>query len=329
MLGNLGGTLFNTGKIAQSESVYAELRRQFPNAQAGQSVIPAFMYHRGELDSVEAFWRGRRTDPNPVTRLSALGNLSVHAMLRGRLRESYRLGVESRRQNETRGVPSSPYADAIASAGIDIWFLERDAQGARTLDSALARVPLRTVPIDQRPDLTIATYYAWAGEPARARSILDGLDADLRDTTLRTAFENGKHAVLAEIAIAEGRPLDAVRSFWKTDSLPDGPPSDCAACLYPSIGRAYDVAEMPDSAIAYFERYLATPHIGRLSQDASYLAAIRKRLGELYEARGDTQKAASNYMAFIELWEKADPELQPKVHEVRKRLAGLREVGGR
>jgi hypothetical protein len=63
--------------------------------------------------------------------------------------------------------------------------------------------------------------------------------------------------------------------------------------------------------------------------DAPYLAGVRKRLGELYEAKGDTQRAASNYMAFLALWKNADPELQPQVRDVQKRLARLKDAGGK
>jgi hypothetical protein len=86
---------------------------------------------------------------------------------------------------------------------------------------------------------------------------------------------------------------------------------------------------MPDSAIAYWERYLTTPYTGSAGQDASWLAGIRKRLGELYEAKGDLQRAATNYVAFVELWKNADPELQPQVAEARKRLARLKEIAGK
>jgi hypothetical protein len=48
-----------------------------------------------------------------------------------------------------------------------------------------------------------------------------------------------------------------------------------------------------------------------------------KRLGELYEAKGDTKKAGAYYAAFLDLWKNADPELQPKVQDVKRRLAAL------
>jgi hypothetical protein len=82
---------------------------------------------------------------------------------------------------------------------------------------------------------------------------------------------------------------------------------------------------MTDSAVVWFERYLATPYWRPTDPrgDTRYLAGTYKRLGELYEARGDRQKAASYYTKFVELWKNADPELQPKVAEVRRALARL------
>jgi hypothetical protein len=56
---------------------------------------------------------------------------------------------------------------------------------------------------------------------------------------------------------------------------------------------------------------------------------VHKRLGELYEAAGDRQRAASHYSAFIELWKTADPELQPRVQDVKRRLARLTDKGQR
>jgi hypothetical protein len=60
--------------------------------------------------------------------------------------------------------------------------------------------------------------------------------------------------------------------------------------------------------------------------DASLLAGMQKRLGELYEAKGERDKALSHYLQFVALWKDADPELQPRVAEVRQRIAHLKDV---
>ena len=49
----------------------------------------------------------------------------------------------------------------------------------------------------------------------------------------------------------------------------------------------------------------------------------------MYEAKGDVQREATNYRAFLALWKNADPELQPQVQEVQRRLARLKNTGGK
>ena len=52
------------------------------------------------------------------------------------------------------------------------------------------------------------------------------------------------------------------------------------------------------------------------------------RLGELYQQRGDTSRAASNYARFVAAWRDADPDLQPKVDDARRRLKSLARTEG-
>jgi tetratricopeptide (TPR) repeat protein len=58
-------------------------------------------------------------------------------------------------------------------------------------------------------------------------------------------------------------------------------------------------------------------------QEENQLGQTYKRIGELYEARGDTAKAVEYYNQFVELWNDADQELQPIVRDVRERIARL------
>ncbi|HWP36045.1 MAG TPA: tetratricopeptide repeat protein, partial [Gemmatimonadales bacterium] len=55
----------------------------------------------------------------------------------------------------------------------------------------------------------------------------------------------------------------------------------------------------------------------------SELPNAYRRLGELYEAKGDREKALRYYGDFVDLWKDADPELQPVVREVKERMARL------
>ena len=90
----------------------------------------------------------------------------------------------------------------------------------------------------------------------------------------------------------------------------------------------FDRAQQVDSAIASGERYLAMPTPFRPQLDAYFRAGILQRLGEMYEAKGNFDKALTHYQAFVELWKDADPELQPRVRDVRARVERIQRRRG-
>ena len=67
---------------------------------------------------------------------------------------------------------------------------------------------------------------------------------------------------------------------------------------------------------------------GICHSDAHYRAGVLQRLGEMYEAKGNVDKAITHYQAFVELWKSADPELQPRVRDVRGRIERLQRRRG-
>jgi tetratricopeptide (TPR) repeat protein len=89
------------------------------------------------------------------------------------------------------------------------------------------------------------------------------------------------------------------------------------------LGRAYDMAEQPDSAIANYERYVNAQSFWAIFPHAYQLAPAYERLGALYEQQGDVRKAIYYYGKLVELWENADPELQPRVDAARRAMAAL------
>jgi hypothetical protein len=85
----------------------------------------------------------------------------------------------------------------------------------------------------------------------------------------------------------------------------------------------HDAAGRPESALAAYERYIGTTVLYRTEIDAEELARVLFRTAELYESRGDRSRAVERYSRFAELWANADPELQPRVAEAKRRLASL------
>jgi tetratricopeptide (TPR) repeat protein len=119
------------------------------------------------------------------------------------------------------------------------------------------------------------------------------------------------------IALASGKPADAIASFR---AFRDN--QGCQTCFLYEIGQAFDALHQPDSALAAYDALATLPEAGPAGRPIVLPAAYR-RLGELYEAKGDAKKALEYYGKFVDLWKAADPELQPRVTDVRRRIAEL------
>jgi tetratricopeptide (TPR) repeat protein len=203
------------------------------------------------------------------------------------------------------------------------WFSEQPARAAAILDSALAAHPFRSLPASDRHYMEVTSAYAAAGRADKARATLAQYDADVRDSAQRRVDEPYRHRAMAAILMAERKGKEAVDEMRRGDTTPDGPPDGCEPCALAPLGRAFDLAGQPDSAIVTMERYVESHFWNRVQIDATFLAGTYKRLGELYEAKGQTDKAVANYSRFLDLWKSADAPLQAKVAEVRQRLRAL------
>jgi tetratricopeptide (TPR) repeat protein len=329
---NLVSALFDVGKTAAADSARATAARVSPRAPQGLVLDVPLVQASYGLDSVARLLDAARAKPDAFTRSLATRQRAEVALARGRLSEALALLASAHAIDSARGTFVPALYDSVKAAWMEVWFRGNARRAVRRLDAALLTTPLRTVSaLGEEPYFSVATVYALAGRPDKARTILARYRAEVRDTAQLRMEEPASHKPLAEIALAERRPHDAVKEFRLAETAPDGPAHGCASCTYAALARAFDQAAMPDSAIAYFARYLDTPYLFRLdggrlevSVDAANLAGAYKRLGELYDARGDRQKAASYYRKFVELWKNADPELQPTVAEVRQRLARAR-----
>jgi len=326
---NLVVVLFNEGKEQEAERTLAEMRQRYPSVLSATTGQASFLYRRGQLDSMEALFKKVAAGDNVMAKLSGTGGQITLNMMRGRLAEGYRLVRESKKLTAALGQPENPFGDSLQVSWVDLMYYDDTVSAVRRMDRLLSSMNIRSIPQANRPYRGLATFYAMAKQPQRARAFLAQDDADMPDSTTRRIQEPGRHGVLGAIAMAEGRPLDAVREFWRADTTYDGPSGNCAICVMDDVGLAWRAAGVPDSAIFYWEKYLNTPYYGREGMDASQAAMMHKWLGEQYELKGDVANAAKHYREFVKRWEHADPQLQPKVAEVRRRLSRMANVEGK
>jgi tetratricopeptide (TPR) repeat protein len=313
--------------VDEAEKLMREFRQRFPNSTSNATSPANFLYQRGKLDSMELVLKNLMKSDDPILKVNGASGMANYSLLRGRIEDTYRYGRDAQRIAQTLGAPPRiPLNDSLSDSWVDLIFFNDTAKAARRIEQTLAHTDLRKLPYDQRQYATLSSFFAATGNTSRARSYLAQLESEAPDSTILRARQPEVHAIRGLIAQAEGKYPEAIRELWRADTTYDGPDGNCQICVLDDIGWAWNAAGVADSAIFYWEKYLHTPYYGRQNMDGIQRPLILKRLGDLYELKGNSVKAAENYREFVSLWQNADPRLQPKVAEVRRRLSRLADV---
>src|SRR5690606_18172267 len=318
---NLAGQLVAQGKFAAADSVIQTYRRRFPDHAEGLQYAAHLLLAQGRYAEGAELARElaeARALP-PLARIAGQAILAQVDVLHGRI-----AAADARLEQMFRTEPrafggAGRLGVEIGSAFIDLLlFLQPDA-ARRRVEDALARYPLDELPPRDRPYLDLVRFYAYAGDADRAAAFheqhLAALSSDERE---RTDIRFQLDAERAAVAYARGGFDEALPELRR---LADTSP--CAICLLPDVGIVYRTAGQPDSAIAAFERYIETPMLFRIGNDALMMPIAHRTLAELYEERGDAERAIHHYNRLAELWAGGDPEVQPFVDAARRAVVRL------
>ena len=315
---NLVTDQVNEGRTAAAESTAQHFARVSPGDPA-VPIMKAFVsIARFDHPSAERELMRLSTDqsssPSVLARVDPA--LAALALTQGKLAAGAQYGAAALAIAEERQQPGDYLALSTQLARIDLLYRNQPAIALERVSAALSRHPLATLDPLDRPYSALARFYAEAGKPDEARRLLAEYQRIVPAGVRRADAE--EHGAEGAVALADGRTQEAIAGFrsWHDES-------GCEACGLFGIATAYQKANRPDSAIAYYERSANVHAMDRIYGDAFTLAAAYQRLGELYEARGDRAKALSYYGRFVALWKTADPELQPIVRDVRARITRL------
>ena len=235
--------------------------------------------------------------------------------LAGRLADTERFTREAVDLNLRRGARAAVYFIAAQWASVDLRLRGRPDRAIQRMDSVLARHPLDSLQPPDRPYLMLASFYAQAGDVARAEGFTRDYTREVPEA-LRSG-DNDRFSAEGMIALARGKPADALAAF-RTYREGEG----CTICFLYEMGLAFEALQQPDSAIAAYEGLATLPEPG-LAGRPTTLPLTYHRLGELYETSGNREKAIEYYGKFADLWRDSDAELQPRVKEARRRIADL------
>ena len=272
--------------------------------------------------SVRAWQQLReRFGESPVWRRIATMSLADELQKQGRMAEAGGLLREAMADAEA-AKEQGEYLQTAARLTLMNAAFPSKGDPAAPLAEALARHPLASVDPLDRPYSWLVFAFARAGRPEEARRLLREYE------TVVPAGIRATDPVRWWAVGAVGRPSTGMPRHWR----PAGGYEQSGVCMVCGLFEIAGTMErlgQPDSALSAYERLVTRPSVQSAVQYESFaLAPSYKRLGELYEAKGNRKKAADYYGRFVDLYQHADPELQPAVREVRERLGRLAQEPG-
>ncbi len=314
------------GEFDRAQATLTQYAEKLPEHPRVRWIAAGFESARGNHDAAEDQVRRMLDEQrgDPLWSTNASFGRATLALVRGRLDEAEQHIRAALATGAELDLPGMELGARIQLAFVDLWYRGDKAGALRQVDAALERLPLEELDPLNRPYNSLAMFFALAEEPERARAMLDEYEGAV-EPGLRMNYEEGRHSIQGMLDLARGRAEEAVEEFRAADV------GVCSICALPLIGMAYDQGGNADSALAVYERYVTTPWLGRDESDWWGLGFIYERLGQLHAERGDVEQATEYYGRFVELWDEADPELQPRVEQARReitRLAGEPRASG-
>ena len=316
-------------KLPEARRTVAEGRRRYQGTFFDERGEAEVAWLAGGIDSLD-------TSAEQLERSKQLSSRHlaawVHAAVsgaRGQLQAYGRLAAFTQIMADSAARNRDPVSAALSVIVPAAVHRSQQAKGIAQLDSLIAGRPQSQLPAIDRRDLEVAMAYAQLGRPDKAKPLIADFErAASREE--RLARWGDWRAALGEVALAEGRAGTALTEFRAAATADSGK-------LEPSwngrtdarVARTFDKLGQTDSAIAGFARVIARRDLFTWAGAPLNLPIAYRRLGELYEAKGDTANAIAQYEAFARLWKDADPDLQPQVEEIRSRVQRLRQAESR
>jgi tetratricopeptide (TPR) repeat protein len=316
-------TLGGDGRLDEAGRLASTGRQRLPRSSVNFDIsMASVLWGGGKLDSAARVAAGAMGGASEPMQRATVSDIQVRiAAARGKLADADRFAAAQVTSGREAGAPGFALNAALDAVVRTAWYRGDRVSASRQLDEALKAMPLASMEPVDRPFGPLVDAQLSVGKLDAAKATLADFTkaytaiGTVPDTNMRSQIEGA-------IALAEKKYDVAVAKFReRTIDMDFGCRTTCES---PRLAQAFDMGGRPDSAIAVYEKYLGTKDMGRVYVDGIFLGPSIKRLGELYEAKGDRDNAAKWYAQFVDLWKNADPELQPSVKDVQSRLSRLR-----
>jgi eukaryotic-like serine/threonine-protein kinase len=320
---NLLHAQYDQGRLAEARATLAAMQHHLPDHlnTAGMTFLMMMAQdQRAEAEAMVTALLGRLRG-NAAAQLVGGNQLALAYALAGRLDEALATMEGGAAAAARYGMEDVPFELRLTAASA-LGLITRDAtRSGALLDRALAGHDRAALPPHGRRHLDAAVVRAVTGDFQAAQRELDAFRREVPAED-RNASPAELPLMEATVQLLRGDAaavLATLRPVASTD--------ECTICALPVMAQAFELLGQQDSAVAYYERYLETPYLGRLATDVVWRAVVLERLGALHEARGDREQALRRYAELTRLWARADAALQPRVEAVHRRIAALQGAG--
>jgi eukaryotic-like serine/threonine-protein kinase len=276
----------------------------------------------GDLDQAEALAR-RMADSlqlPTLPRAFAQAHLGLYALERGQ----YRRAREHMARYADGLDAASPGSGVVPRVGLaQRWFYVGADPAAlvREIDDIVASDLWTRQPAEARPYGVLIHTYAALGAGDRVREFLAEWEAAAPTEGRRSDQERDRLAWLGILALRQGDPAEAARQLEAARAV-----GGCRRCFRSYLAEAYEELGRLDEAIALHEAAYTEFH-AFAPEALLHRMVANERLGPLYEAMGDRDRAMAAYARFLDRWRNADPELRTRVQTAERALARLRADG--
>jgi tetratricopeptide (TPR) repeat protein len=321
-LTNVAFAQIQQGKLDEAEATLAIADRIAPGNERSLLHHYALEANRQDWDEAERWARQLQESSDPAWAGVGTSQLANLVAIQGNLTEAETLWREAVEEEQRAG-------QAFAAGPLmQVFDLNLDVRGdtARaigTIDEVVDMADLEEIAPLNRPYLWLAIWYARAGAREQVESMRARFEAEVPEAYRRgRSVEESYRVQDAYLQLSEGKYEDALQQFRSVDQ------GGCSLCGFQESAKIFEALGRPDSAIVYYEGYLGASGIQRAAWDNENLGPTYERLAQLYDEKGDLEKASVYYARLVELWQDADAELQPRVRAAQARLEEIvRERG--
>lgn len=297
------------------------MSKRFPDHLSTIAARFWVLLHQGDTAGARAAVEPVLTDADfsPRERAWAHDLMARVALWRGRLVEARGHFEAAERIASDAGPPHNPFAWRLGRALAEAMVGGADSAVQLLRDGIEDGLPERVTPLERYHFLQ-AIVLGMAGRSDAAEAVLQRFQAEV-PPALHDGYHTHNESARALIQLQRGDPNEAVRTLERVRAL-----QPCRFCFARLMGWALRDAGRLEEAAKEWEVSVAGKDV--FFYPGFHLAEqlwVLQRLPSVYEELDDTTRALHHYRRLVNLWQDADPELEPLVEHARERMAALEE----